>query len=389
MDLCVGNDRFRSRLVGSDIVELLSICILATVAFAGGLRADSAAEEARFISNPRQLIYDGKRSGEGYFSKDGKALIFQSEREEGNPFYQIYLLDLETGDVLRISSGVGKTTCGFLRPDGQQGIFASTHLDPKAIEKQRLELEFRASGKQRRYSWDYDENMDIFAVELDGGARHRLTDAPGYDAEGSFSPDGRQIVFTSLRDTFPLEKLSPEDRKRFEVDPAHFGEIYLMNSDGSDQRRLTHAPGYDGGPFFSPDGQRITWRRFDPKGMNADIYTMKLDGSDVLRVTDFQSISWAPFYHPSGEYVIFTSNKFGFSNFELFIVDSEGKREPIRVTFTDGFDGLPVFAPDGRKLSWASGRPEDGSPQIFIADWNHEAAQGELARAPLRNAIGH
>ena len=284
-------------------MQLLTVFVSVTLVLSGVLRAGSAAEEARFISNPRQLIYEGKRSGEGYFSKDGKRLIFQSEREDGNPFYQIYLLDFETGDVRRVSSGVGKTTCGFLRPDGQQAIFASTHLDPRASEKQRLELEFRASGKQRRYSWDYDENMDIFATEPDGGATHRLTDAPGYDAEGSFSPDGREIVFTSLRDSFPLEKLSPEDGKRFGVDPAHFGEIYLMSVDGSDQRRLTHAPGYDGGPFFSPDGHRIIWRRFDPGGMNADIYTMKKDGSDVRRVTDFQSISWAPFFHPSGEYM--------------------------------------------------------------------------------------
>jgi Tol biopolymer transport system component len=365
-------------------MQLLSVFISAFLTMSGVLRADSAAAEARFILNARQLIYEGKRSGEGYFSKDGKRVVFQSEREEGNPFYQIYILDLETGDIRRVSSGVGKTTCGFLRPNGEEAIFASTHLDSRAMEKQRLELEFRASGKQRRYAWDYDESMDIFAVELDGGSTRRLTDAPGYDAEGSFSPDGRQIVFTSLRDAFPLEKLSPEDRKRFEADPAYFGEIYLMNADGSDQRRLTHAPGYDGGPFFSPDGERIIWRRFYPNGMSADIYTMKSDGSDVRRVTDFKSISWAPFYHPSGEYVIFTSNKFGFSNFELFIVDAEGKREPVRVTFTDGFDGLPVFAPDGRKLSWASGRTEDGSPQIFLADWHHEAAQGELARAPLR-----
>jgi Tol biopolymer transport system component len=160
-----------------------------------------------------------------------------------------------------------------------------------------------------------------------------------------------------------------------------------MNADGSDQRRLTHAPGYDGGPFFSPDGQRIIWRCFDPSGMYADIYTMKTDGSDMRRVTDFQSISWAPFYHPSGEYVIFTSNKLGFSDFELFIVDTDGKCEPVRVTFTDGFDGLPVFTPDGRKLSWASGRTEDSSPQIFLADWNHEAAQGALAQAPLREGV--
>src|SRR5262245_29958102 len=103
----------------------------------------------------------------------------------------------------------------------------------------------------------------------------------GMMRKGSFSPDGRQIAFTSLREAFPLEKLSAADRKRYESDPAYFGEIYLMNADGSDQRRLTHAPGYDGGPFFSPDGQRIIWRRFDE--MNADIYTMKTNGSNVRR----------------------------------------------------------------------------------------------------------
>jgi Tol biopolymer transport system component len=139
----------------------------------------SAAEEAQFISHARQLIYEGKRSGEGYFSSDGKMLIFQSEREEGNPFYQIYLLDLETGDIRRVSSGVGKTTCGFFRPDGKEAIFASTHLDPQATERQRRELELRASGKQRRYSWDYDASMDIFATEPDGGPLRRLTDTPG------------------------------------------------------------------------------------------------------------------------------------------------------------------------------------------------------------------
>ena len=209
---------------------------------------------------------------------------------------------------------------------------------------------------------------------------------PGYDAEGAFSPDGKLIVFCSLRDAFPLGKLSAEDRKRYETDPAHFGEIYLMNADGSDQRRLTPAPGYDGGPFFSPDGQRIVWRRFDESGMNADIYTMKTDGSDVRRVTDFKSMSWAPYFHPSGEYLIFTSNKLGFSNFELFLVDAEGNREPVRVTFTDGFDGLPVFSPDGASCA---GRPA-ARP---TANRNCSSPIGTMTRlatnfsAPMRHAV--
>src|SRR5262245_32083735 len=108
------------------------------------------AGEAQFLTNARQLIFEGKRSGEGYFSPDGKKLIFQSEREDGNPFYQMYVLDLESGDTTRVSPGIGKTTCGFLQPGSNRVIFASTHEDPEARAKQKAELDFRASGKQRR-----------------------------------------------------------------------------------------------------------------------------------------------------------------------------------------------------------------------------------------------
>src|SRR5712671_6270751 len=109
--------------------------------------ADST-NEARFLQNTRQLTFEGRRSGEGYFSPDGKSLIFQSEREGGNPFYQIYILDLESGDTHRVSPGTGKTTCAFFRPGTDEVLFASTHLDPQATAKQKAELEFRASGKE-------------------------------------------------------------------------------------------------------------------------------------------------------------------------------------------------------------------------------------------------
>ena len=115
---------------------------------------------------------------------------------------------------------MGKTTCAFFRPGKDEVIFASTHLDPKAREKQKAELDFRASGKERRYSWDYDEAMDIFAARRDGSNLRQLTKTNGYDAEGSYSPDGSKIVFCSLRGAYPLEKLSAEDRKRYETDPG-------------------------------------------------------------------------------------------------------------------------------------------------------------------------
>ena len=366
------------------------LCLL-LAAFTSALTpvvAQDAAKEAQFLTNTRQLIYEGRRSGEGYFSADGKFLVFQSEREADNPFYQIYLLNLESGDVNRVSPGTGKTTCAFLRPGSDDVLFASTHTDPEAKAKQKAELDFRASGKSRRYAWDYDDRMELFVAKRDGSNVRRLTDAPGYDAEGSYSPDGKLIVFCSLRHAY-TGTLSAEDKKKLEVDTAYFGDIYLMNADGTNVRRLTSTPGYDGGPFFSPDGQRIIWRRFNEKGDTADVYTAKLDGSDVRRLTDFGAMSWAPYFHPSGDYVIYTANKLGFANFELFLVDALGTKEPVRVTYTDGFDGLPVFSPDGKKLAWTSGRTPEKNSQIFMADWNHTAALAVLAQAPKRNAASN
>src|SRR5262249_27309802 len=147
--------------------------------------------------------------------------------------YQIYLLDLETGDSHRVSTGTGKTTCAFFRPSSDEVIFASSQLDPDAKAKQKAEFELRASGKERRYAWDYDENMDIFIAKRDGSNLRRLTSAPGYDAEASFSPEGKQIVFCSLRDAYPTNKLSAMELKQLQTDPSWFGEIYLMDSDGS------------------------------------------------------------------------------------------------------------------------------------------------------------
>ncbi|MDH3214669.1 MAG: M28 family peptidase [Candidatus Krumholzibacteria bacterium] len=354
----------------------LIVAVTLVLSVTTGVADDAKKEpgEARFLTNPRALTYQGKRAGEGYFSHDERHVIFQDERESDNPFYQIYVMSLETGETHRVSTGLGKTTCAFFRPGTDEVIFASTHLDPDAKKKQVEEIEFRASGKKRRYSFDYDETFDIFSARRDGSDMKRLTSTSGYDAECAYSPDGNQIVFCSIRDAYPVANLSKKDQKQLQVDASYFGEVYIMDADGSNARRLTNWEGYDGGPFFSPDGTRILWRHFDESGMVADVYTMRLDGSDRRQLTDFDSMSWAPYYHPSGSYVIFTSNKLGFSNFELYIVDAQGIQEPVRVTFTDGFDGLPVFSPDGRRLMWTSNRSSSKKSQLFLARWNHAAA---------------
>jgi Tol biopolymer transport system component len=362
---------------------LASLVLVApAIAAAGGQQAATPQlQERDFLTRVRRLTVEGRRAGEGYWSPDGKRLVFQSEREPGNPFYQIYVLDLTSGETRRISSGIGKTTCAFFRPGTDDIEFASTHADPKSKQYQEDELAFRASGKERRYSWDYDPEMDIYAYSEKAGTARRLTTARGYDAEGSYSPDGQWIAFSSMRDAYN-RTLSDAEQKQLAADPSYFAEIYIMKADGSGQKRLTTVPGYDGGPFFTPDGKKILWRRFDEKGLIADVWTMNLDGSAQTQITDFGSMSWAPYMHPSGAYIFFASNKLGFENFEVFIVDAAGTKEPVRVTYSDGFDGLPVPSPDGKQLAWTSTRSGGGAGQLFLAQWNHEKAHEALKNAP-------
>ncbi len=362
-----------------------SVALFLSALSVAALSAQSPApgSEREFLSRVRRLTVEGKRAGEGYWSPDGKRLVFQSEREPENPFYQIYVLDFDTGETKRISPGTGKTTCAFFRAGTDQILFASTHHDPNSKKLQDEELAFRASGKERRYSWDYDAEMEIYAYGEKAGALTRLTNARGYDAEASYSPDGQWIVFTSMRHAYD-RALNEQEKKQLETDPSFFAEIYVMKPDGSGQRRLTSVNGYDGGPFFSPDSKQIIWRRFDERGLIADVWMMNLDGTNQRQITDFKSMSWAPYIHAAGQYILFASNKLGFENFEVFMVDIDGKKEPVRVTFTDGFDGLPVPSPDGKQLAWTSNRSGDRGGQIFLADWNHEAALKALTASPTR-----
>lgn len=342
-----------------------------------GLALAGPEEEGAYLGKIRQLTFEGKRAGEGYFSADNRLLVFQSEREPENPFYQIYLMDMETGDVRLVSPGHGKTTCSWVHPDNRRVLFASTHLDPLARAKQKEELELRASGKRRRYSWDYDEYFDLFSADLKNGGYARLTHSRGYDAEGSFSPDGKWIAFASNRHAY-TETLSAEEQKIFANDKSYMMEIYIMPATGGEAVRLTSVNGYDGGPFFDAAGKRICWRRFAPDGVTAEILTMGLDGTDQRQLTHLQAMSWAPYFHPSGDYLIFATNLHGFGNFELYLVDDEGEKQPVRVTFTDGFDGLPVFTPDGKGLAWTSNRSSNRSSQIFMAQWDDAAARKAL-----------
>ena len=383
-----------------------------------------------FLSPVRSMTFEGRRAGEAYFDPTSRAMIFQSERHPGNPFFQIYLKT--KAGTHRISPGTGKTTCAWLHPKLKTAIFSSTHEDPDALNKQKQEYKERAKGG-RRYAWDYDPHYDIYEARLPRSVRKaalsptrssthtpsasslnrgfkvgrlkNLTRSLGYDAEASYSPDGRWIAFASNRsaynqqlwqkaqakiskrpaDRWLAQNLSPEHKALFLKDPSAMMDIYIMRHDGTGVKRLTTAMGYDGGPFFSPDGKSIVWRRFDLTGHKAEVWTMNIDGRDKKQITNLGKMSWAPYYHPSGDYIIFATNKHGYKNFELYVVDTQGKKT-LRVTDLEGFDGLPVFTPSGDALYWTRRQPS-GMSQIFKAVWNDARVRRDLGLPPAFQTV--
>jgi Tol biopolymer transport system component len=335
--------------------------LLAALALAAEPAADWDKDEGRHLANVRQVTRDFVRAGEGYFSPDGQTIIFQAEEKDtGNPFYQIFTMNLTTGKVSRVSPGVGKTTCSFFRPDGKKIIFASSHLDPDAKkhyeEEYRQRDEDKKAGRRRRYQWDFDPYMSIFEADPDGGHLKRLTDAKGYNAEGSYSPDGKQIVFCSNR--------SGEENL----------ELYVMDADGGNVRQLTHAPKcYNGGPFFSPDGKKVIFRSDRAKKDHLQLYVIDADGKNERALTDdLNWVNWGPYWYKDGKHIIYAGADHGNPavrpNYDLYWMNVEtGKK--VRITYAPGADVLPVFSPDYKKLMWTSTRDGRQPSQLYVADF--------------------
>ncbi len=317
------------------------------------------AAEAKYLANQRQVTFGLPRAGEGYFSPKGDWIVYQAY-PIGYPFYQIYVQKLDEKTPRLLSTGRGRTTCAYFSPDGTKILFASSHTDPKIDETELKAREEAAKGGRRRYLWDFDPNLDIYVVNFDGTGMKRLTDNPGYDAEGSYSSDGKQIVFTSSRDGDP--------------------DLYIMDADGSNVRQLTNTPGYDGGPFFSPDNKWVIFRSDRQKEHMLQLFAISVDGKTEVQLTNnLDQVNWCPYFHPSGKYLVWAgadySNGPANAPFHLFTMELEWTEKSLKggaitqITHSTAQDVLPVFSPDGKSLMWSSTRTPDGSSQLWIADW--------------------
>jgi hypothetical protein len=322
----------------------------------------SRADEVH-LADLRQLTHGGENA-EAYWSFDGVELILQAQ-PTGSGCDRIFRM--RVGDdppvLVPVSSGQGATTCSYFLPGNQRVIFASTHLGGAACPPR--------PDRSQGYVWALYDSYDIFRASVDGTGLTRLTDAPGYDAEGTVCKKDGTIVFTSVRDG--------------DLD------LYRMDPDGKNVRRLTSTPGYDGGAFFNDDCSKIVWRASRPKegkeleeyrrllsrGLvrptKLEIYVANADGSEPVQLTYLDAASFAPFWHPSQKRIVFSSN-YGDPKgreFDLFAVNIDGTSLE-RVTSAPGFDGFPMFSPDGQYLAFSSNRatkPGAHDTNVFLARW--------------------
>lgn len=343
----------------------------------GAAPAKAPASAELHFKNIKQLTF-GRQNAEAYFSFTGNKLIFQSTnnwmkdtyaatlKPDDIPLgcYQMYVMDLESDSVRLVSTGSGATTCGYFFPGDRRVLYSSTHLHgPNCPPKPKREGPYR---------WALDD-YDLFAARIDGQEMQRLTNTPGYDAEATVSPDGKTIVWTSVRDG--------------DLD------IYAMDLDGSHHRRLTDDVGYDGGAFFSPDSKRIVYRASHPTDPaeiahykellgqrlvepgQLELFIMNADGSGKRQVTSNGASNFSPFFHPDGKRIVFSSNvetrgEGGRPSFHLYLVGDDGAGLE-RLTFEGQFNSFPMFSPDGKRVVWVSDRnaKQPGEFNVFLADW--------------------
>ena len=322
--------------------------------------ASLLGQSSSHLANIKQLTFGGQNA-EAYWAPDGKRIIFQSTRDKLE-CDQIFIMNTDGSDQHMVSTGKGRTTCGYFLADNKHILYASTHEAGDACPP--------SADRSKGYVWAVYPSYDIYLASDDGKIQKKLAGAPGYDAEGTVNWKTGKIIYTSME--------------------SGDLDLWEMNSDGSAKKQITKTEGYDGGPVFSRDAKKITWRANHPatpetkktyhdllsenltSPMKMELFLADADGKNVKQITNFGCASFAPTFTPDGKKILFSSNKHNCDGrkFELYMINLDGTGLE-QVTDFGGFTAFPEISPDGKRLVFASDKDAKQRYEfnIFTADW--------------------
>ncbi|AWX45750.1 Protein TolB [Flagellimonas maritima] len=272
-----------------------------------------------------------------YWSPDGSKIVFQSNRNDNDS--EIYIMDMDGTNTKRLTHSPGLDETPIWSPNGKSILFAS----------------------------ERDGNYEVYLMDVDGTNVKNLTNHPAHDGHPNFSPDGQKIIFHSNRSMPDSTFIKNE----FTTDINH--ELYEMNIDGSDFKRITDYPLWDTYPDISPDGSKIAFRRLVETQMgiyktNSEVFVANRDGSNAYNLTNYPDHDGWPAWSPDGSKIAFASERERFNNWQIYTINPDGT-DITRITEFDsqgGYFAKPQWSPDGSKIICT--RTKDGNVEIFIID---------------------
>lgn len=232
------------------------------------------------------------------WSPDGERLAFASSRD-GN--YEVYVMDADGGNPVNLTAHRASDGQPAWSPDGRSIVFVS---DREHVRR------------------------ELHVMRADGSDEWRLTDNAAYEEAPAWSPDGRTIAFSRVASEDPHAS-------------AGDGELFLVDVETGDERRLTHRPGFDSSPAWSPDGRRIAFH--GRVGETFDLFVIDVDGTNLVNVTSDPIEDYQPVWTPDGRHLVYCAGH-GPEAYDLWVVgvDGTGKR---RLTEHPARDEAPALRP--------------------------------------------
>ncbi|MEP5566456.1 MAG: hypothetical protein ABJN62_01355 [Halioglobus sp.] len=269
-----------------------------------------STKKIRFLTIPL-LLLSGWLPSEVQAS-ESYALVYSSGEPTGR---EVYLADKEGKSRIKLTGETGNDGYPAVSPDGEQLAFYGKYDDRK--------------------TWS------IHTVNIDGSNMQRLTHTNKvWDSAPAWSPDGETIAF---------------GREYRNAQEEWQEEVWLMNADGSNQRRVQSIQGR--APYFLQDGRILFHSKIGP----SQICIADIDGTNIIKLTDNEANDWSPKVSPDGTKIAFISNRDG--NQEVYTMNVDGSNQ-ARITFSDEDDWGPAWSGDGGKLFFNS-RDSEGVRYVY------------------------